>query len=186
MSTRFPEKLTTLPDIPKEFGDDGGHFYRYYDELADEIDEDLVRSLKAQLDGILIFAGLFAGVNSAFLALTLPQMTADPADDSNALLLQTAAQPYHCFAVARRGSHYPYNVDMCCIRSVVPIQTTVVAYSTTCDICDRRCCCLARNVCRRDDPFFHSSHHRLYTASDIQFEFARRSGMGGHPDRKHP
>ncbi|KAG8937422.1 hypothetical protein FRC00_005740 [Tulasnella sp. 408] len=90
MTTRFPERLKTVPDIPKEFGDDGGHFYRYYDELADEIDEDLVKSLKAQLDGILIFAGLFAGVNSAFLALTLPQMSANPADDTNALLLQIA------------------------------------------------------------------------------------------------
>ncbi|KIO17443.1 hypothetical protein M407DRAFT_36126, partial [Tulasnella calospora MUT 4182] len=51
-------------------------------------DEDMVKSLKAQLDGILIFAGLFAGVNTAFLALTLPEMSADPADDTNALLLQ--------------------------------------------------------------------------------------------------
>ncbi|KAG9028814.1 hypothetical protein FS837_003777, partial [Tulasnella sp. UAMH 9824] len=90
MATRLPEKLKEMPDIPEEFGDDGGHFYRYYDELADEIDDDLVKSLKAQLDGILIFAGLFAGVNSAFLALTLPQLSADPADDTNALLLQIA------------------------------------------------------------------------------------------------
>ncbi|KAG8937986.1 hypothetical protein FRC00_006319 [Tulasnella sp. 408] len=90
MATRLPEKLTEMPDIPKEFGDDGGNFYKYYDELADELDDDLVKSLKAQLDGILIFAGLFAGVNSAFLALTLPQMSADPAEDTNALLLQIA------------------------------------------------------------------------------------------------
>ncbi|KAG8943793.1 hypothetical protein FRC04_002487 [Tulasnella sp. 424] len=88
MTTRLPEKLTTLPDVPKAFGDDGGKFYRHYDELADELDEDLVKSLKAQLDSILIFAGLFAGVNSAFLAFTLPQMSANPADDTNALLLQ--------------------------------------------------------------------------------------------------
>ncbi|KAG8940879.1 hypothetical protein FRC04_004989 [Tulasnella sp. 424] len=66
----------------------GGGKLRYYDALADELDEDMVKSLKAQLDGILIFAGLFAGVNSAFLALTLPAMSADPADDTNALLLQ--------------------------------------------------------------------------------------------------
>lgn len=48
-------KLTAVPEIPKEFGDDGGHFYRYYDALADELDDDMVKSLKAQLDGILIF-----------------------------------------------------------------------------------------------------------------------------------
>ncbi|KIO22234.1 hypothetical protein M407DRAFT_43893, partial [Tulasnella calospora MUT 4182] len=31
-------------------------------------------------------AGLFAGVNTAFLALTLPLMSPDPADDTNSLL----------------------------------------------------------------------------------------------------
>ncbi|KAG9038112.1 hypothetical protein FS837_001314 [Tulasnella sp. UAMH 9824] len=81
-------RLTSIPEVPKTFGEDGGNFYRYYDALADELDEDMVKSLKSQLDGILIFAGLFAGVNSAFLALTLPDMKADPADDTNALLLQ--------------------------------------------------------------------------------------------------
>ncbi|KAG9038113.1 hypothetical protein FS837_001315 [Tulasnella sp. UAMH 9824] len=81
-------KLKYIPEIPLKFGEDGGHFYKYYDSLADELDEDMVKSLKAQLDGILIFAGLFAGVNPAFLALTLPETTADPADDTNALLLQ--------------------------------------------------------------------------------------------------
>lgn len=55
MTTRLTEKLTEMPDIPKEFGDDGGNFYKYYDDLADELDGDLVKSLKAQLDGILIF-----------------------------------------------------------------------------------------------------------------------------------
>ncbi|KAG8981326.1 hypothetical protein FRB90_007332, partial [Tulasnella sp. 427] len=62
-----------MPSIPPQFGDDGGHFYRYYDALADELDEN---------------AGLFAGVNSAFLALTLPDMEPDAADDTNALLLR--------------------------------------------------------------------------------------------------
>ncbi|KAG8937982.1 hypothetical protein FRC00_006315 [Tulasnella sp. 408] len=81
-------KLKSIPDIPLKFGEDGGHFYKYYDSLTDELDEDMVKSLKAQLDSILIFAGLFAGVNTAFLALTLPKLNPDPADDTNALLLQ--------------------------------------------------------------------------------------------------
>ncbi|KAG8937424.1 hypothetical protein FRC00_005742 [Tulasnella sp. 408] len=90
MTTRTPEKTTQIPDLPREFGDDGGHFYRCYDELAEKSDENLVKNLKAQLDGILIFAGLFAGVNSTFLVFTLPQLSANPADDTNALLLQIA------------------------------------------------------------------------------------------------
>ncbi|KAG8900483.1 hypothetical protein FRC00_012709 [Tulasnella sp. 408] len=82
------QPITQLPDIPPEFGHDGGKFYHYYDQLADEVDEDLSKRLKSQLDSLLIFAGLFAGVNSAFLARTLPMMSADPANDTNALLLQ--------------------------------------------------------------------------------------------------
>ncbi|KAG8899696.1 hypothetical protein FRC00_001090 [Tulasnella sp. 408] len=70
MAAQLTEKLTKLPPIPKQFGQDGGFFFKYYDELADELDEDMVTSLKAQLDGILIF------------------MSADPADDTNALLFQ--------------------------------------------------------------------------------------------------
>ncbi|KAG8969834.1 hypothetical protein FRC05_000811 [Tulasnella sp. 425] len=79
------------PVPPQEFGQDGGEFLRRYDALADEIDDDLVKVLKEQLDGLLIFAGLFAGVNSAFLALTLPLMSPDPADDTNALLRENNA-----------------------------------------------------------------------------------------------
>ncbi|KAG9036174.1 hypothetical protein FS837_001737 [Tulasnella sp. UAMH 9824] len=84
----FEQPITERPEIPAWFGEDGGKLYHYYDQLADELDEDLTKRLKSQLDSLLIFAGLFAGVNSAFLALTLPMMSADPADDTNALLLQ--------------------------------------------------------------------------------------------------
>ncbi|KAG8935198.1 hypothetical protein FRC00_011346 [Tulasnella sp. 408] len=81
-------KLTTIPKVPDKFGEDGGKFYTCYEAMADELDEEMVKGLKSQLDSILIFAGLFAGVNTAFLAFTLPDMSADPADDTNALLLQ--------------------------------------------------------------------------------------------------
>lgn len=64
MATLSTEQLTALPDVPKEFGDDGGHFYRYYDKLADELDEDLVQSLKAQLDGLL----------SSYVSTSLPSL----------------------------------------------------------------------------------------------------------------
>ncbi|KAG9032481.1 hypothetical protein FS837_002733 [Tulasnella sp. UAMH 9824] len=84
----FEQPITERPEIPARFGEDGGKFYYYYDQLADELDEDVTKRLKSQLDSLLIFAGLFAGVNSAFLALTLPMMSADPANDTNALLLQ--------------------------------------------------------------------------------------------------
>ncbi|KAG8906917.1 hypothetical protein FRC01_007862 [Tulasnella sp. 417] len=83
--TRNPA-LFEVPVPPQEFGQDGGKFYHYYDAFAEEIDDNMVSGLKEQLEGLLIFAGLFAGVNSAFLALTLPLMSPDPADDTNAIL----------------------------------------------------------------------------------------------------
>lgn len=49
------EKLEKVPKVPKEFGEDGGHFYRYYDDLAEKLDDDMVTRLKTQLDGILFF-----------------------------------------------------------------------------------------------------------------------------------
>ena len=44
-----------IPDPPHGFGEDGGKFYRCYDALADEIDDDMTKGLKEQLDGMLIF-----------------------------------------------------------------------------------------------------------------------------------
>ncbi|KIO30400.1 hypothetical protein M407DRAFT_20468 [Tulasnella calospora MUT 4182] len=84
----FEKPITKLPDIPETCLEDGNKLSFYYDKLANETDEDLVNRLKTQLDSLLIFAGLFAGVNGGFLALTLPMMRADPSDDTNALLLQ--------------------------------------------------------------------------------------------------
>ncbi|KAG9042734.1 hypothetical protein FS837_010456 [Tulasnella sp. UAMH 9824] len=81
-----------IPNPPNEFGQDGGGFYRAYDTLAEELDVDMTESLKEQLEGMLVFAGLFAGVNSAFLALTLPLLSGDPSDDTNALLSQILMQ----------------------------------------------------------------------------------------------
>ncbi|KAG9018533.1 hypothetical protein FRB90_011509 [Tulasnella sp. 427] len=93
MNTTVPVNAPILevPQPPEEFCKDGAKFYRCYDALAEELDEDMVKGLKEQLDGMLIFAGLFAGVNSAFLALTLPLLSADPADDTNALLTHNNA-----------------------------------------------------------------------------------------------
>ncbi|KAG8960912.1 hypothetical protein FRC05_006523, partial [Tulasnella sp. 425] len=44
-----------VPDPPREFGQDGGRFYRLYDNLAEEIDEDMAKELKEKLDGLLTF-----------------------------------------------------------------------------------------------------------------------------------
>lgn len=47
-----------VPNPPEKFGEDGGKFYRCYDEFAKEIDDDMTQGLKEQLDGMLIFVSV--------------------------------------------------------------------------------------------------------------------------------
>ncbi|KAG8939814.1 hypothetical protein FRC04_005962 [Tulasnella sp. 424] len=80
--------MAHIPDFPPEFGEDKGKFFEHYDKIQDELDEEMVKRLKENLDGILVFAGLFAGVNSAFLANTLNLVQPNPLDDISSLLQQ--------------------------------------------------------------------------------------------------
>lgn len=45
-----------FPNPPDKFGQDG-NFYRCYDTLAQEIDEDMTKGLKEHLDTMLVFVG---------------------------------------------------------------------------------------------------------------------------------
>ncbi|KAG9043725.1 hypothetical protein FS837_009205 [Tulasnella sp. UAMH 9824] len=74
---QFEPRLTAIPEIPQVFGQDGGHFYRHYDALADELDEDMIKTLKSQLDSIIIF--LVAGGNGTIRSANdLPSATFTP------------------------------------------------------------------------------------------------------------
>ncbi|KIO29795.1 hypothetical protein M407DRAFT_21044 [Tulasnella calospora MUT 4182] len=77
-----------IPPFPPEFGEDKGEFFKHYDKIQDELDNEMVKRLKENLDGLLVFAGLFAGVNSAFLAFTLDLMSPEPIEDISSLLQQ--------------------------------------------------------------------------------------------------
>ncbi|KAG8907320.1 hypothetical protein FRC01_007729 [Tulasnella sp. 417] len=94
-----------IPSFPTKFGADEGEFFKHYDKIQDELDAEIVKRLKDNLDGLLVFvcyrsspvavsltnpfqAGLFAGVNTAFLALTLVLLDPEPIDDISDLLQQ--------------------------------------------------------------------------------------------------
>ncbi|KAG8929403.1 hypothetical protein FRC01_004386 [Tulasnella sp. 417] len=77
-----------IPRFPPKFGEDQGRFFKHYDKFQDELDEETVKRLKDNLDGLLVFAGLFAGINTAFIALTLVVMAPDPLEDISSLLQQ--------------------------------------------------------------------------------------------------
>lgn len=56
MDTASPPKTPKFkfPNPPDKFGQDG-NFYRCYDALAQEIDDDMTNRLKEQLDTMLVF-----------------------------------------------------------------------------------------------------------------------------------
>ncbi|KAG8899870.1 hypothetical protein FRB99_006402 [Tulasnella sp. 403] len=61
-------------------------YYKHYDELMDEQDKEMLKSMNSNLDILLTFAGLFSGVNSGFIALSLALFNPSPSDTTNALL----------------------------------------------------------------------------------------------------
>ncbi|KAG9025090.1 hypothetical protein FRB95_010582 [Tulasnella sp. JGI-2019a] len=84
MSSAAPAKRSITYAGPGP-GEDAA-FWSEYDRLADSIDKDMVGALNANLDSLLIFAGLFSGVNSAALFYSIGGLSPNPIDDTNALL----------------------------------------------------------------------------------------------------
>ncbi|KAG8926909.1 hypothetical protein FRC01_008237 [Tulasnella sp. 417] len=102
--------LSKIPEPPEEFGQDGGRFYECYDKLAEAIDDEITYGLDKQLEGLLVFAGLFATVNTTFLFITIPMLWADPYPDLKALMGQTNAILLQ-IAMARNDS-IPVSIDL--------------------------------------------------------------------------
>ncbi|KAG8899871.1 hypothetical protein FRB99_006403, partial [Tulasnella sp. 403] len=61
-------------------------YYKDYDTLMDEQDKEMLRIMKSNLDSLLTFAGLFSGVNSAFIGLSIALFNPSPSDTTDALL----------------------------------------------------------------------------------------------------
>ncbi|KAG8873439.1 hypothetical protein FRB98_009015, partial [Tulasnella sp. 332] len=105
------ENEPPLPSVTFSDPDPGelSGFWSEYDKLADAFDKDMIGALNDNLDSLLIFAGLFSGVNSGALFYSLSNLSANPADTTNALLTgQIGALETQCrkrqkkFAGARR------------------------------------------------------------------------------------
>ncbi|KIO25510.1 hypothetical protein M407DRAFT_44624, partial [Tulasnella calospora MUT 4182] len=61
-------------------------FWKRYDRLADHHDQKMTDNLNGNLDVLLIFAALFSAINTTFISLTMPSLSPDPSDKTNALL----------------------------------------------------------------------------------------------------
>ncbi|KAK7012762.1 hypothetical protein R3P38DRAFT_2722947 [Favolaschia claudopus] len=85
-----------LPEIPKvlDSGDDGAaaKLWSIYLSQAEKYDKALVESWKSDMDGLLIFAGLFSAILSAFLVESYKTLNADPGDATVQLLTQISRQ----------------------------------------------------------------------------------------------
>ncbi|KAG8989621.1 hypothetical protein FRB94_014174 [Tulasnella sp. JGI-2019a] len=61
-------------------------FWFEYDAYADGFDKDMLARLNTNIDVLLIFAGLFSAMNTAFIVVALTALSANPANETNHLL----------------------------------------------------------------------------------------------------
>ncbi|KAG9000207.1 hypothetical protein FRB94_005603 [Tulasnella sp. JGI-2019a] len=83
----IPQRQVLKPEV---FGEKG-NFWGRYDRLADKHDKDMLKRLNDNLDVLLIFAGLFSAINTAFIVVTLSNLSANPVGDTNILLTMLLA-----------------------------------------------------------------------------------------------
>ncbi|KAG9045123.1 hypothetical protein FS837_006981 [Tulasnella sp. UAMH 9824] len=63
-----------------------GDFWKRYDALAESHDTKMYKQINGLLDVLLIFAGLFSAINTAFISLTMPALSPSPSAETNMLL----------------------------------------------------------------------------------------------------
>ncbi|KAG8914705.1 hypothetical protein FRC02_004877 [Tulasnella sp. 418] len=74
-----PPKL--MPTI-----NDHAHFWSTYDRVSGDFDRELISGWNKSLDSLLIFAGLFSAINTAFIMESYKDLQPNPADTTNELL----------------------------------------------------------------------------------------------------
>ncbi|KAG8963525.1 hypothetical protein FRC03_002882 [Tulasnella sp. 419] len=87
--TPHQEPETTLlqaRDFPEPHINDHAAFWSTYNKEAEEYDAEMLKGWNNSLDVLLIFAGLFSAVNTAFIIESYKGLSTDPAETTNALL----------------------------------------------------------------------------------------------------
>ncbi|KAG8855298.1 hypothetical protein FRB96_007096 [Tulasnella sp. 330] len=77
----------TNPQKPEAASTDKIDFWHRYDNFAETHDKAMLDRLDRDLDVLLIFAGLFSAINTAFIVLTITDLSAPPQYQTNALLI---------------------------------------------------------------------------------------------------
>ncbi|KAG8958880.1 hypothetical protein FRC03_008721 [Tulasnella sp. 419] len=74
------------PKLPTPHIDNLTHFWSTYDKVSGEFDKELLDGWNKSLDVLLIFAGLFSAINTAFIIDSYKGLQPDPVEETNALL----------------------------------------------------------------------------------------------------
>ncbi|KAK7013666.1 hypothetical protein R3P38DRAFT_3362655 [Favolaschia claudopus] len=80
------------PEYAPEHDTVGAKLWSVYVSEAEKYDNALVDSWKSDMEGLLIFAGLFSAILTAFLIESYQTLTSDSGDDIKALLTQISTQ----------------------------------------------------------------------------------------------
>ncbi|KAF9245052.1 hypothetical protein BU15DRAFT_8464, partial [Melanogaster broomeanus] len=67
--------------------DSRSQFWATYNREAGEYDAEFLDKYKSDMDIVLIFAGLFSAVSTSFIAGTQSNLSPNPSDTTNALLM---------------------------------------------------------------------------------------------------
>ncbi|KAG9007738.1 hypothetical protein FRB94_013973 [Tulasnella sp. JGI-2019a] len=100
-----------MPDVFGEKRD----FWLKYDTLADSKDKVMIGRLNQNLDVLLIFAGLFSAINTAFVVLTLTNLSAPPSYQTDALLTLVVMQ-VSSFTLTSNDLNPPFSPSHAAIR----------------------------------------------------------------------
>ncbi|KAG8918107.1 hypothetical protein FRC02_002650 [Tulasnella sp. 418] len=103
------------PPIPPEFGY-GLQYWSEYLDVAQIHDKDFAGGLHTQLDSLLTFAGLFSGINTGFMVLSLGLLSATPTEQTNALLRILLSQTNVSTAILEEASP-PWSLKSAGVRS---------------------------------------------------------------------
>ncbi|KAK7013726.1 hypothetical protein R3P38DRAFT_3277568 [Favolaschia claudopus] len=107
---------SSAPDYSRDTA--GVKLWSVYVSEAEKYDKVLVDSWKSDMEGLLIFAGLFSAILTAFLIESYKTLTPDSGDDMKALLTQISTQ----LSGMANGS----SVDLPAPESFVPATSSLV------------------------------------------------------------
>ncbi|KAG2353378.1 hypothetical protein BDR07DRAFT_1309630, partial [Suillus spraguei] len=97
------EVLETSSIAEEKVKDQASKFWLAYKKISGEYDDNLLERCNSDMDTLMLFAGLFSAVNTAFIIAMQP----NPADTTNELLVQFMQHSWNASSVAAESMVLP-------------------------------------------------------------------------------